>query len=74
MPPKYDLSEKDAPPAKKQSRKTITLEQKVDIIRRYDGGESTAAIKAALNLPESSPRCGQSGRTRRRFWLPSEQG
>ena len=54
MPPKYNPSEKDAPPAKKQGRKTITLEQKVDIIRRCNRGESTAAIKTALNLPEST--------------------
>ena len=38
MAPKHDLSEKDAPPGKKQARKTITLEQKVDIIRKYDTG------------------------------------
>ena len=54
MPPKRNPSEKDAPPAKKQCRKTITLEQKVGIIRRYDRGESTVTIKAALNLLEST--------------------
>ena len=56
MPPKCDLSEKDAPPSKKQIRKMITLEQKVDIIRRYDRRESTAAIRNALHLPESTLR------------------
>ena len=56
MAPKRDLSGKDAPPAKKMSRKTITIEQKVDIIRRYEKGESTNAIKLALNLPESTLR------------------
>ena len=50
------LSGKDAPPGKKQTRKTITLEQKVDIIRRYDRGESTNAIRNALDLPESTLR------------------
>ena len=56
MAPKHDLSKKDAPPAKKMSRKTITIEQKVDIIRRYKRGESTNAIKLTLNLPESTLR------------------
>ena len=56
MAPKRDLSEKDAPPGKIQTRKTITLEQKVDIIRRYDRGESTAAIRNALHLPKSMLR------------------
>ena len=50
---KRDISEKDAP-GKKKARKSITLEQKMDILRRYDGGESTAAIRNALNLPEST--------------------
>ena len=35
--PKHDLSDKDAP-GKKKARKSITLEQKMDISRRYDGG------------------------------------
>ena len=56
MAPKRDLSGKDAPPDKKQTRKTITLEQKVDIIRRYDRGRSTNAIRNALHLPESMLR------------------
>ena len=53
---KCDLSGKYTPPGKKQTRKTITLEQKVDIIRRYNGGESTNAIRNALHLPESTLR------------------
>ena len=56
MAPKHDFSGKDAPPGKKQTRKTITLEQKVEIIRRYDTGESTNAIRNTLNLPESTLR------------------
>ena len=51
MAPKRDLRGKDAPSGKKQTRKTIMLEQKVDIIRRYDRGESTNATRKALNLP-----------------------
>ena len=51
MAPK--LSDKDAP-CKKKARKSITLEQKMDILRRYDRGQSTAAIHKALNLPEST--------------------
>ena len=43
MAPKRDLSAKDAP-SKKKARKSITLEQKMDILRRYNRGESTAAI------------------------------
>ena len=53
MAPKHDLSEKDAP-GKKKARKSITLEQKMDILRKYDRGELTAAIRNALNLPEST--------------------
>ena len=34
----------------------MTLEQKMDILRRYDRGESTAAIRNSLNLPEFSLR------------------
>ena len=56
MAPKHDLSRKDAPPGKKQTRKTITPEQRVDIIRRYDRGELTNAIRNALHLPESTLR------------------
>ena len=52
MAPKRDVSGKDAPPGKKQTRKTIMLEQEVDIIRRYDRGETTNAIRNALHLPE----------------------
>ena len=35
--------ENDAP-GKKKTRKSITMEQKMDILRRYDRGESTATI------------------------------
>ena len=56
MAPKRDLSGKDAPLGKKQTRKTITLEQEMDIIRRYDRGESTNAIRNVLHLPESMLR------------------
>ena len=52
MAPKHDLSEKDAP-GKKKVRKSVTLEQKMDILRRYDTGKLTAAIRNALNPPES---------------------
>ena len=54
MATKRDLREKDAPPGKKQIRKTTTLEQKVDIIRRYDRGKPTATIRNALHPPEST--------------------
>ena len=56
MAPKRDLSAKDAPPGKKLTRKSITLEQKMDVLRRYDRGELTAAIHNSLNLPESTLR------------------
>ena len=56
MVPKHDLSGKDTPPGKKQARKTIMLEQKVDIIRRYDNGKSTNSIRNASHLPESTVR------------------
>ena len=36
--------------------KTITTEQKVGIIQRYKRGESTNAIRLALDLPESTLR------------------
>ena len=52
MAPKSDPSAKDSP-GKKKARKFITLEQKMDILRRYDRGKSTAAIHNELNLPES---------------------
>ena len=52
MAPKRDQSEKDTP-GKKKAGKSITLEQKMDILQRYDREESTAAIRKALNLPES---------------------
>ena len=61
MAPKLDLSEKDDP-GKKKSRKSITIEQKMDILRRYDRGESTTAIRNALNLPESTLRTIRKGR------------
>ena len=54
MTPKDNQSEKDSPLSKKKTRKTITLEQKMDILRRYDRGESTAAIRSVLNLPYST--------------------
>ena len=54
MAPKRDLSEKDAP-GKKKAKKSITMEQKMDILRRYDR-ELTAAICNTLNLPESMLR------------------
>ena len=53
MAPKRDFSRKDTPPAMKMSRKTITIAQKVNIIRRYERGKS---IKLALNLPEFTLR------------------
>ena len=53
MGSKCDLSEKDAP-GKKKARKLTTLDQKLDILRRYNRGESTAAIHKVLNLPEST--------------------
>ena len=52
---KRDLSSRDTP-GKKTARKSITLEQKMDILRRYDRGESTATIRNQLNLPESMLR------------------
>ena len=55
MAPKCDLSAKDAP-VKKKARKSITLEQKMDILRRYNRGESMAAIRNKLNLLESTLR------------------
>ena len=56
MAPESDQSEEDSPLGKKNSRKSITLEQKMDILRRYDRGESTAAIRNALNLANSTLR------------------
>ena len=56
MAPKRQLKDKSEPEKKKGTRKTITVEQKVDVIRRYERGESTAAIKLALGLPESTLR------------------
>ena len=56
MDPECDESEEDTPPRKKNSRKSITLEQKLDILRRYDRGESTTAIKNVLNLAASTLR------------------
>ena len=53
MAPKCDLSGKDGPPGKKLTRKSITLEQQMGVLRMYDGGESTAAIRNELNLLES---------------------
>ena len=50
---KRTLSDKDAP-AKKRARKSVSLEQKADILWLYDSGESTAAIRNALLIPESS--------------------
>ena len=55
MAPECDQSEEDTP-GKKNSRKSITLEQKMDILRRYDRGESTTAIKNVLNLADSTLR------------------
>ena len=49
---KRDLAGKTDPAAKK--RKTITIEQKVDIIWRYERGESSNAIRLSIGLPEST--------------------
>ena len=62
MAPKRDLGGKDTPPGKKQTGKTIMVEQKVDIIGRYVTGESTNAIRNVLNLPESTLRTIQKDR------------
>ena len=56
MAPESDESEEDTPPGKKNSRKSITLEQKLDILRRYDRGESTDAIRSVFHLAESTLR------------------
>ena len=42
--------------AKKRPRKAITMEEKLEVIRRYDRGESTNAIRGAMNFPESTLR------------------
>ena len=42
--------------SQKRVRKAIILEEKLDVIRRYDRGESTNAIRGALNFPESTLR------------------
>ena len=55
MAPKRDLSDEDGP-GKKKARKSILLEQKMDILRRYDKEESTTAIRNELNLPELTLR------------------
>ena len=55
MAPKRGLSAKDAS-GKKKARKSITMGQKMDILRRYDREESTATIHNVLNLPESTLR------------------
>ena len=60
MAPKHDLAGKTDPAAKKSSRKTITIEQKVDITRQYERGESMNAIRLALGLPESTLRVKRS--------------
>ena len=56
MAPKHDLAGKTDSAAKKSSRKTITIEQKVDIIRRYERGETTNVVRLALGLPENKLR------------------
>ena len=42
--------------SKKRGRKAITFEEKLDVIRRYERGETTSAIRGALNFPESTLR------------------
>ena len=61
MARKRNLSAKDAP-SNKKARKSITFEQKMDILRRYDRGESTASNRNALNLPESTLRTTRKDR------------
>ena len=53
MAPKYNQSEKAAPPRKKKTKKLITLEEKMDILRSYDRGESTLAIKRRFCVSDS---------------------
>merc|ERR1711872_757691 len=48
--------------APKRARKALSLDQKLDILNRYDKGQSTAAIKHALNLPESTLRTIRANR------------
>ena len=62
MAPKHDQRKKDAPPGKKKARKLITLEQKMDILRRYDRGESTTTIMNELDLAHSTLRAIRKNR------------
>ena len=50
MAPEDDQSEEDAPTSKKKTKKMITLERKMDILRRFDRGESKAAIKRRFRV------------------------
>ena len=64
MAPESDQSEEDAPPDKKNLRKSITLAQKLDILRRYDRGESTDDIRSVFHLAESTLRTIRKNRER----------
>jgi hypothetical protein len=42
--------------AEKRARKSITLKLKLDVIKRYEQGQTTAMISRAVNLGESTQR------------------
>ena len=54
MAPKRTKPQEGSAP--KKVRKALSLDTKLDILNRYDSGQSTATIKHALNLPESTLR------------------
>ena len=62
MAPKRTKSQKASAP--KRARKSLSLDDKLEIIRRYERGQSTAEIKHALNIPESTLRTIRDGKER----------
>jgi DNA-binding NarL/FixJ family response regulator len=42
--------------AEKHARKSTTLKRKLDVIKRYEEGQTTAMISRAVNLGESTLR------------------
>ena len=60
MAPKRTKSQASSAP--KRPRKPLSLDDKMEIIRRYNRGQTTADIKRALNVPESTLRTIRSNK------------
>ena len=72
MPPKHDQRKRVTRHGKKKKYKVVTLKQKMDILRRYDRGESTETIRKEVHL--SAPTICKVRRDREKIMAAVEAG